>query len=137
MSQPGSVGEAPAYVLDASALLAQLHGEPGANEVEAVGSRSVISSVNWAEVLQKVIAQGSREVEDVRRDLESGGLRIFPFTADDAELAAQLWSTTRRVGLSLGDRACLSLVQRLGLPALTADRNWATPDLDIEVQLIR
>ena len=137
MSQSVSVGDAPAYVLDTSALLAQLHKEPGANEVEAVGSRSVISSVNWAEVLQKVIAQGSTEIEDVRRDLESGGLRIFPFTADDAELAAQLWSTTRRVGLSLGERACLSLAHRLGLPALTADRAWQALNLDVEVRLIR
>ncbi len=137
MSHHGSVGDSPAYVLDASALLAQLHGEPGANVVEAVGSRSVISSVNWAEVLQKVIAQGSRETGDVWRDLESVGLRILPFTAEDAESVAQLWSSTRQAGLSLGDRACLSLAHRLGLPALTADRAWSGLELDVEVRLIR
>jgi ribonuclease VapC len=105
--------------------------------VEAGGSRSVISSVNWAEVTQKVIAQGSLEPGDVRRDLESVGLQILPFTADDAELAAFLWSTTRAAGLSFGDRACLSLAHKLGLPALTADRAWSGLDLDIEVRLIR
>ena len=105
--------------------------------VEAVGSSSVISSVNWAEVLQKVIVQGSRETTDVRRDLESVGLQILPFSADDAEMTAQFWSTSRRAGLSLGDRACLSLARRLGLPALTADRAWSALDLEIEVRLIR
>ena len=137
MSQPGSVTDLLAYVLDASALLAQLHGEPGGNVVQAQGSGSVISSVNWAEVTQKVIAQGSREPGDVRRDLESVGLQILPFTAEDAELAAYLWSTTRQAGLSLGDRACLSLAHRLELPALTADRAWSGLDLDIEVRFIR
>ena len=137
MSQLGGVVDMPGYVLDASALLARLHGEPGGDAVQAEAGRSVISSVNWAEVIQKVIAQGSREPGDVRRDVESVGLQILPFTADDAELTAQLWSTTRRSGLSLGDRACLSLAHRLGLPALTADRAWSALDLDVEVRLIR
>ena len=105
--------------------------------VESAGSRSVISSVIWAEVLQKVIAQGSRETEDVRRDLESAGLQILPFTVEDAEYTAQLWLNARRAGLSLGDRACLSLAHRIGLPALTADRAWSALDLEIEVRLIR
>ena len=137
MTQPGSVVDSPEYVLDASAILAQLQGEPGANIVEAVGSSSVISSVNWAEVLQKVIAQGSRETEDVRRDLESAGLQILPFTVEDAEYTAQLCLNARRAGLSLVDRACLSLAHRLRLPALTADRAWSALDLEIEVRLIR
>ena len=127
----------PAFVLDASAVLAQLHGESGADVVEALGARSAISSVNWAEVLQKVIARGSRQPLEVRQDWESLGLRILPFTAEDAERTAQLWQFSRRAGLSLGDRACLSLAQRLGLPALTADRSWAALDLEVEVRLIR
>ena len=137
MSQAGVPEVLPAYVLDASALLAQLNGEPGFDVVEALIQRSVISSVNWTEVLQKVIARGSREVRDVRADLASLGLQVLPFTEEDAELAARLWSTTRQAGLSLGDRACLSLAQRLGLPALTADRGWAALNLEVEVRLIR
>lgn len=137
MTQPVDVEGTSEYVLDTSALLAQLHGEPGANLVAAVVSNAVISSVNWAETIQKVIAQGSMETADVRRDLESVGFRILPFTPEDAELAAELWSTTRQAGLSLGDRACLSLAHRLGLPALTADRAWTALNLDIEVRLIR
>ena len=137
MSQEGIAEALPAHVLDASALLAFLHGEVGANMVGPLLSRSVLSSVNWAEVLQKVIAQGSREVHDVREELGSLRLRILPFTAEDAESTAVLWPSTRQAGLSLGDRACLSLAQRLGLPALTTDRVWAALDLGIEVRLIR
>lgn len=137
MSLPGTVADSPAYVFDSSVVLAQLHGEPGASVVEAVDSQSVISSVNWAEVLQKVMAQGDMEPTAVWRDLEFVGLRIIPFLAEDAELTAHLWSTTRRAGLSLGDRACLSLAHRLGLPALTADRAWSGLGLGVEVRLIR
>lgn len=137
MSQPDILEVQPAYVLDASALLAFLHGEVGANTVEPLSSRSVISSVNWTEVLQKVIARGSREVADVREEVDFLGIQTLPFTAEDAESTALLWPSTRRAGLSLGDRACLSLAQRLGLPALTTDRVWRTLGLEVEVSLIR
>ena len=105
--------------------------------VEATLARSVISSVNWAEVLQKIIARGVREPEDVGVALQYLGLGVIPFTVDDAERAARLWSMGRQAGLSLGDRACLSLAQRFGLIALTADRRWATLETGVEVQLIR
>ena len=136
MSQADVSGGLPAYVLDASALLALLNRESGADEVRPLVERSVISSVNWAEVFQRAIALGM-EVRDLRIRLESLGLGLLPFTAEDAELTAHLWSATRQVGLSLGDRACLSLARRLGLPALTADRGWAAVDLEVEVRLIR
>ena len=127
----------PSYVLDASALLAWLHGEQGSEIVEVSLNRSVICSVNWAEVLQKIIARGIQEPEDVGGDLEYLGLVVIPFTAEDAVTAAKIWSPGRRVGLSLGDRACLSLAHRLRLPALTADRMWSALGLDIDVRLIR
>ena len=136
MNQPDDFDALPGYVLDASALLAFAHGEDGAGMVGPLLVRSVISSVNWAEVLQKVISLGL-EVQGKREDMEALGLQIHPFTAEDAESTSQLWSTGRRVGLSMGDRACLSLAQKLGLPALTADRIWATLELDVEVRLIR
>ena len=105
--------------------------------VEASLRGSVISSVNWAEVLQKIIARGIREPAAVAGELQYLGLGVVPFTADDAERVARLWSLGRQTGLSLGDRACLSLAQRLGLTALTADRRWATLETGVEVQLIR
>ena len=125
-----------AYVLDASAILAMLQKEPGAEVVEPLLQRSVVSSVNWAEVVQRAFARGV-QVAGMRQDFEALGLQILPFTVEDAERTGQLWTRTRHAGLSLGDRACLSLAQRLGLPAVTADRTWVGLDLDIEVRAIR
>jgi ribonuclease VapC len=105
--------------------------------VEASLDRSVICSVNWAEVLQKVIARGGKQPQDVGGDLEFLGLAVVPFTAEDAMTAAEMWTVGRQAGLSLGDRACLSLARRLGLPALTTDQIWGTLSLGIDVRLIR
>ena len=126
----------PEAILDASALLAYLSAEPGGDATEAVLNRSAISTINWSEVLQKSLAQG-HSVENRREDLEALGLLIYPFTAEDAEAAALLWSQTRQVGLSLADRACLALAQRLGVPVLTADRAWGNLDVAVTVRVIR
>ena len=90
-------------VLDASALLAYLQDEPGSEAVEAVLAESVISSVNWAEVVQKSIAAGV-VIDGMRDDLEALGLEIYQFAPEDVEVTGQLWSQTRQYGLSLGDR---------------------------------
>ncbi len=124
------------WVLDASALLSFLHGEAGAAEVERCLEQAVLSAVNWSEVLQKSLARGV-ETEGLREDLEALGLSIAPFTVDDAEAAARLWAITRPFGLSLGDRACLALAQRLGLPALTADRSWKDLRVGVRINLVR
>ncbi|PKB68921.1 MAG: twitching motility protein PilT [SAR202 cluster bacterium Io17-Chloro-G4] len=125
-----------AYVVDSSALLAFSQGEEGAALVGPLLERSAICSVNWAEVLQRALSMGL-EAQGKQEDLESLGVQIVPFIAEDASYTANLWSSTRRAGLSLGDRACLSLAHRLGLPALTADRAWSSLGLDVEVRLIR
>ena len=124
------------YVLDSSALLAVFHREPGADQVLPLLPRSAISSVNWAEVFQKMI-QGKLNTRTLRQNTDGMGVHILPFTAADAEQAALLWEDGRRKGLSLGDRACLSLALRLNLPVVTADRVWATLDLGIDVRTIR
>jgi len=123
-------------VLDASALLAYLQDESGCDAVEAVLAESVMSSVNWAEVIQKSIAAGV-VVDGMLDDLEALGLAIELFTAEDGELTGRLWESTRQYGLSLGDRACLSLAMRLNLPVLTADRIWAALSLPLDMQVIR
>jgi ribonuclease VapC len=123
-------------VLDASALLAMLQGEPGGESVEKILAKAVMSSVNWSEVLQKAMEQQT-QVEGLRQDLEALGLTILPFTAEHAESTARLRPQTRHVGLSLGDRACLALAADLRLPAITVDRIWKQADLGIEVQLVR
>ena len=133
MSDPGVVS----WVLDASALLALLHDEPGGREVEPLLDEAAISSVNWSEVVQKSLAQRI-EVEGLREDLRALGLLIVSFDTEDAEIAAALWSGTAQAGLSLADRACLALALRLSLPALTADRAWSgLQDLGVPVRVIR
>lgn len=123
-------------VLDASALLAYLQSEPGGDRVDGVLAESAMSSVNWAEVIQKSIAAGV-DVNGMLDDLQSLGLMVEPFIPEDGEMTGRLWQQTQQVGLSLGDRACLSLGLRLGVPVLTCDRTWATLSLSLDVQVIR
>jgi ribonuclease VapC len=123
-------------VLDASALLAYLKGEPGGDRVDEVLAESVMSSVNWAEVIQKSIA-ASVDVDGMLDDLQSLGLLVEPFTPEDGEMAGRLWEQTRQAGLSLGDRACLSLGLRLGVTVLTSDRSWVSLNLSLDIQVIR
>lgn len=123
-------------VLDASALLAFLQDESGNDRVEAVLPEAVISSVNWAEVVQKSIAAGVN-VDGLQEDLAALGLAILPFTAEEAEISGRLWQQTHQYGLSLGDRACLSLGFRLKAPVLTADQIWAALTVPITLQIIR
>ena len=123
-------------VLDASALLAYLKDEPGADLVDGVLRESVMSSVNWAEVVQKSIVAGV-EVDGLLHDLEVLGLRIEPFTVEDGEMTGRLWQQTYQAGLSLGDRACLSLGLRLAVPVLTCDRVWGSLNQLVRIQVIR
>jgi PIN domain nuclease of toxin-antitoxin system len=123
-------------VLDASALLAYLRAEPGSEAVDGVLGSALITSVNWAEVLQKSLSAGV-EAKGLRQELQALGLAVEPFSAGDADTAALLWPQTRNLGLSLADRACLSLALRLNLPVLTCDRIWAELTLPLRIQLLR
>ena len=123
-------------VLDASALLAYLRDEPGSDRVDEVLGGAVITSVNWAEVVQKSLSAGV-EVEGLRQDLRALGLVVEPFSAGDADTTARLWAQTQRLGLSLADRACLSLGLRLKLPVITCDRAWAELPLPLPIVLLR
>lgn len=129
-------------VLDASALLAYLHDEEGAGEVEeALAHGASLSAANWAEVLSKVADEGGdpeRLVEHLEQQgLLHGGLDVVPLAEEDAIRVVRLRPATRQRGLSLGDRACLALGQRLGLPVLTADRAWEGLGVGVEVRVIR
>jgi ribonuclease VapC len=123
-------------VLDASALLAFLQNEPGADKVEAVLTRSCISAVNLAETLSKLVQHG-KPLDAVAYQIERLRLPVIPFDAPEAKIVASLWPTTRASGLSLGDRACLALGLRLDLPVLTAERAWANLKIGVSVGLIR
>lgn len=132
----------PAAVLDASALLAYLRDERGAEVVaDAIAGGAAISTVNLAEVLSRAADRGGDPSRLTRqmteRGLLDGAISIEPLTTGDAVEVARLRPLTREHGLSLGDRACLALARRLRLPALTADTVWSQLDLDVELRQIR
>lgn len=125
-------------VLDASAVLALLFGERGAEVVRARVHTGVIGAANLAEVLAKLSDHGM-PVEQAVRAVAFLGLEIAPTTEVQARRSAGLRPATRAAGLSLGDRACLALAAELGVPALTADRGWdaVAGAVGVTVQVIR
>ncbi|MBI3744616.1 MAG: type II toxin-antitoxin system VapC family toxin [Chloroflexi bacterium] len=124
------------YVLDASAVLAVLNREPGADDIAVHFPGSAISAVNYAEVAQKRLERGMDPLS-LRTRLLRSQIRIESFELEDAELTAELWPATRPFGLSLGDRACLALAIRLDLPALTCERAWAQLKTKADVRVVR
>lgn len=123
-------------VLDASALLALLNEEPGADAVRARLEEATISAVNLSEVLAVLMTVGLQP-EQARQLLADLALAVAPFDEDQAIRAAKLRESTRAIGLSLGDRACLALGEAHGALVLTADRAWRQFDSPVEIFLIR
>lgn len=123
-------------VLDASALLAFLHGEPGEAQVSASLDGARLSAVNWSEVLQKSL-QREVDIDGMQQEFVEVGVVFEPFSSQQAEIAARLWTETRGQGLSLADRACLALALERQSPVLTADRAWAELDLGLDIRVIR
>jgi PIN domain nuclease of toxin-antitoxin system len=124
------------WVLDASAALALLLDEPGADRVATALTSAMISSVNAAEVVDRPI-RGGGQPRDARRLMLALDCLIVSVDAELGLRAGVLSSETRSKGLSLGDRVCLALAEREQVPALTADPAWRDLDLGIRVQLIR
>jgi ribonuclease VapC len=123
-------------VLDASALLAFVNREPGAEKVTAVLGEAMISAVNLCEVVTKLALRGSAP-HRVLGALGESELEVVDFDRALAEAAGLLAVHTRGRGLSLGDRVCLALARREGAAALTADNAWRKVDLGIDIQFIR
>ncbi len=121
-------------VLDASAILAVLQNELGADKVWEHLPGAGLSAVNAAEVVAKLVDGGSA-ADEAGELLERLGAKILSFEAVDIVPSARIRHGSR--SLSLGDRACLTLALRLAVPAITADRAWAELQTDVEVQLIR
>lgn len=124
------------YLLDASALLAWIQREPGADVVDKALPEAAVSSVNLAEVGAKLSDFGvpARKLS-AALDFE---IEVISFDAQSAMEAGRLRSGTRRLGLSLGDRCCLATAKQYGLIALTTDRDWSSLNLKrVKVRVIR
>lgn len=127
----------PSYVLDASALMALFHLEPGNDTVtQAIEDGAAISTVNLAEVASKLNDLGTPK-DLIQTAVNVLGLTIVDFNTEFAYKVGLLRPLTKRAGLSLGDRACLALAQHLNLPALTTDRIWEGVLSDVTVQVLR
>jgi PIN domain nuclease of toxin-antitoxin system len=123
-------------VLDSSAVLAVIHGERGADVVTQALDGAMLSAVNYAEVVTKLVERGTAW-EFARTNVLKLGITVVAFDIDLANRAGELRRQTRHLGLSLADRACLALAERERLPALTGDRSWSKVNLGIEIRLIR
>jgi PIN domain nuclease of toxin-antitoxin system len=124
------------YVLDASAVLALLDAETGADKVAAVLMDSAIGTVNLAEVHTKLSERGQFGRQALAEILSVADA-VLPFTEEYAAITGSLRASTKHLGLSLGDRACLALGIALGVPVFTAERDWAKLQLPCAVRLIR
>jgi PIN domain nuclease of toxin-antitoxin system len=123
-------------VADASAILALLKQEPFDRFEPRHLFRAAISAVNLSEVLERLCSAGLSLLE-AEQAIAELNLQVIDFDKPQAYRTAYLRPQTRRAGLSLGDRACLALGERLDCPVVTADRIWATLGLGIEVVVIR
>ncbi|MBY9065119.1 type II toxin-antitoxin system VapC family toxin [Sphingomonas yunnanensis] len=118
--------------------MALMLGEPGAEAVLAVVRRSLMSAVNVSECCARGVERQS-SVRQVLEIIRGYDVVVVPFDLDDALAAGRPRASTRSIGASLGDRACLALGQRHRLTVFTGDRRLAEidPALGIDVRLIR
>lgn len=123
-------------VLDSSALIAFIHGEPGAEKVAERLDDSLVSAANLGEVLTKATEWG-RDPTEVLVEIKQLPMIVVPVSAKHALTAALLRPLTRSAGLSLGDRLCLALALSTGRPAMCADGDWVGLPHSVEIALIR
>jgi PIN domain nuclease of toxin-antitoxin system len=125
-------------VIDASAAMALMLGERGADIVAAVIRGSLMSAINVSECCSRGVERGA-SVEAVLSILRRYEIQVVPFDLDLALEAARLREATRPAGAGVGDRACLALARRRGLPLYTADQRLSSVAnaIDVDVRQIR
>ena len=123
-------------VLDASVILAHLKGEPGGDLALSLIPSGQICSINLSEVVAKLIDNGD-SAQLAIATVASLQVLVFPADVELALDAGAMRAGTRHLGLSLGDRFCLALGRRTGLPVYTADRRWAALAGSMDIRLIR
>ena len=124
------------YVLDASAVLCLLQEEKGAERVARAMPAAIIGAVNYSEVVGKLVESG---IDEATADGLIGALqlKVVPFDRAQARLAGSLRPAARKLGLSLGDRACLALAAAEGATALTCERTWTKFEAPCKVEAVR
>jgi PIN domain nuclease of toxin-antitoxin system len=96
-----------------------------------------MSSINVSEVAS-ILLDSEMTVEQVSRAMEPFIDSIIAFDFEYSILCAALKKSTKHLGLSLGDRACISLGIKLGLVIYTADKIWVELKLEnADIRLIK
>jgi ribonuclease VapC len=103
-------------VLDASAVLAVVQDEPGADALRPLLPRALVCSVNLAEVLAKLVRDGMPR-QEAAAALDALHIEEVAFDAADAQRSAAYVTK----GVSLGDRCFLAAAARYG-EGFTSDR---------------
>lgn len=124
------------YMLDASAVLAMMLDEAGGDQVRERLASSQISTVNLSEVVAK-LQEGGVPDEIIASSLAELNFDVLAFDQSQAVRAGLLRASTQSIGLSLGDRACLSAAGSCNAVAVTTDRAWGKLELDIAVEVLR
>ena len=123
-------------VLDASAVLAVLFKETGADVVAPVLFAATMSAVNYSEVLKKAIEKRA-DMDRTLHFLDRQSLNVVAFDVERAVAAALILPQTTDFGLSFADRACVSLGLQLQYEVFTAEKRMSLTGLDVNVRLIR
>lgn len=131
----------PVSILDASAILAYLQGEPGWQHIETClqdPGRCFVPAANQAEIIAKALDKNIA-IEELSSILGNLGYQVIAHPPEDGEQAGRLRAVTRQAGLSLGDRLCLAAAQRLKAIVYTADRPWLAyaETLQLDIRCIR
>lgn len=124
-------------ILDASAILALLQNERGAEKLtDLLLEDSIASTVNLAEVQAKLVLKGLPP-DEAWEHATSPVASVEAFTEEQATIAGGLVEKTRSYGLSLGDRACLALAIARKADVYTTERTWKNLKLGVRVHVIR
>ena len=123
-------------VLDASAILAYLEEETASREVEKLLDEAAVSAVNIAEVASKLAERGA-PADKIRLTIQALGVDVIPCDEAIAYRIGDLRNSTKTLGLSLGDRACLATALQYNVRAITADRHWKTVKVGARIHVIR
>lgn len=124
-------------VLDASALLALLRREGGAERVAlALRRGAAMSAVNLSEVMAKLLEWGLPS-DSAKAQLNELRIEVIIFDTDLAYRAGLPRISPMPLGLSFADRACFATAEVRQLPALTTDKQWANFSAGPTIELIR
>lgn len=124
------------YVLDASALLCLVFREAGADRVEERLTGALVSAANYHEVFSKLSDRGVAP-KDVREILANLDIDVIAVDRHQADLGGVLRSSTRHLGLSLGERSCLALAQARNAVVVTTHQAWEALDIGVRVEVVR